>query len=353
MTGVLPVTLNGSTTRITSRHTSDAGNEKAFEYLKNRLLEYGYTPVTDPFSANGKNIYAIKTGTRYPDRAYLICAHYDAIAVPFNRAQGADDNASGCAAVMEAARLLQDTDVAYTVIFAFWDEEEQGLIGSDAFVQQFDFDQIKMEAVINIDMIGYDHNNDMRTEIHTRPFRYSEELAMRMQQYNTDYQIGLDVEIRNPGTTASDHASFWNAGISSILLIEDAQDFNAYYHTYLDSVGFFNDTFFYRNTQLAIATLLHLSSDTSFRLAVEKNALYPLRCYPNPADEYLVIQDMYAGPFRFELYDITGKLRYSREGTKVSTEERIDLQYINAGTYYYKYLVSENIHTGKIVISGH
>ena len=51
-------------------------------------------------------------------------------------APGADDNASGTAAVIEAARIFTQYDSKYTIIYALWDEEEQGLIGSAYYAHQ-------------------------------------------------------------------------------------------------------------------------------------------------------------------------------------------------------------------------
>ena len=63
----------------------------------------------------------MKTGTKYPYRKYIIGAHYDDIIWPLpglnDTIHGADDNASGVCAVLEAARLLANMNLDYTVIF--------------------------------------------------------------------------------------------------------------------------------------------------------------------------------------------------------------------------------------------
>ena len=67
-------------------------------------------------------------------------------------APGADDNASGTAAVLEAARVLKEFVPEKDVWFALWDGEEAGLRGSRAFTQ-FSSDVDRVVAVINLDMI--------------------------------------------------------------------------------------------------------------------------------------------------------------------------------------------------------
>ena len=306
LTGIEPVLIDGQMRYIGSRHKDQPGNEYAGKYLENRLLEYGYQTSFQYFGTQGENVVGIKEGNAYPNRAFVICAHYDAIAVPFESATGADDNASGCAAVMEAARLLKDSDYPFTLLFLFFDEEEQGLIGSEAFNQQFDFDTYTIEAVFNLDMIAYDDNGDFRAEIHTRPHGNSQELAYKLAALKDTFDIGLDLEIIDPGTTASDHDAFWQHDRTAILLIEDKQDFNRYYHTKFDSMQYFHDSFFYRNTQLAIAGLVWFASNPDQDLAARQTGEARFRLYPNPAKEQVVLDVPETGIW--EIYGLDGKL---------------------------------------------
>ena len=311
LTGLEPVELSNQTRYINSRYKEQPGNEWAAQYLHQRLEQYGYNPVYQNFDAIGQNVYAIKEGNVFPDQAFLICAHYDAIAVPFEQAVGADDNASGCATVLEAARLFHDKTLPYTVIFVFFDEEEQGMIGSYAFNNRFDFDEYTIKAVINIDMIGYDDNLDFKSDIHTRPYAQSNELAYKMVELNDTFSIGLQLNIRNPGTTASDHSPFWENNISAVLLIEDALDFNRYYHTKFDSIQYFNDSFFYKNTQLALGTLGWLAWHEENILGLNKISNNTLKMYPNPGNGKLTIEAKDAGILH--IYNANGLLIEQKE----------------------------------------
>ena len=69
----------------------------------------------------------------YIDDIYIICAHYDSVTT-----YCADDNASSVAAVIEAARILSGECFDFTIVYALWDQEEIGLVGSEyyAFVNQ-------------------------------------------------------------------------------------------------------------------------------------------------------------------------------------------------------------------------
>lgn len=306
LTGIEPVLINGQPQKIYSRYINQTPNVWAGIYLENRLATYGYQTSKQLFAATGENIIGYKEGNLYPNKAFVICAHYDAIAIPYDQAIGADDNASGCAAVMEAARLLKDGDFPFSLYFVFFDEEEQGLVGSNAFQEQFDFDQHEIRAVFNLDMIAYDDNLDNRAEIHTRPYANSIELANKIIGLNDTFNIGLDLIIVNPGTTASDHDAFWQNDKTAILLIEDDKDFNRYYHTKFDSIQYFHDSFFYKNSAFAIAALTWFASDKDNTLSIKSMDEPSLSLYPNPSNGNLTLLHEEAG--MLEIYTLDGKL---------------------------------------------
>ena len=108
LSGVTPALLNGVSDTIKSRYDTNPGNAKAAVYLGQKLQSYGLTPQLQNFTSGGQNVYATQTGVERPGRYYIICAHYDNMpsTVP---APGADDNASGTAGVIEAARVFRGT----------------------------------------------------------------------------------------------------------------------------------------------------------------------------------------------------------------------------------------------------
>lgn len=110
-----------------------------------------------------RNVLA-KIEGKNPNEYVIVGAHYDHLGLDplldgdqiYN---GADDNASGVAAVLQIARAFLATGVQpeRTVIFAFWDGEEKGLLGSEYFVQSCSFVK-QIKGYLNFDMIG--RNND-------------------------------------------------------------------------------------------------------------------------------------------------------------------------------------------------
>jgi hypothetical protein len=106
------------------------------DFCANRLAELGYEVERQAYGT-GVNVIGLRRGTSIPDEQVLLSAHYDHI----KGCAGADDNASGVAAVLEAARLLAAEPRARTLVAACWDEEErraddQSTNGSKAYAQR-------------------------------------------------------------------------------------------------------------------------------------------------------------------------------------------------------------------------
>ena len=137
----------------------------------------GYAPQKHNYTYSGwtgSNLYATKVGTVHPDQMYIISAMLDGR----GGGQAADDDASGVALVLEAARMFAAADVQtdVSVRFLFFDQEEIGLYGSSAYVA----DRRSLQGVenpagsglypeptwlglIQHDMILYDHGVGTRT----------------------------------------------------------------------------------------------------------------------------------------------------------------------------------------------
>ncbi len=253
--------IGGLPYTITTRYYSSASNTKAGQYIYEKFQDYGLNTRYMTFrpATNGMNVIGVKTGTKYPNRQYIICAHYDDVPSS-GLAPGADDNGSGTCAVIEAARLLEPFTFDYTIVFIAFDEEEIGLYGSKAYADTaFLINHDTILGVINLDMIAWDGNNDYKMDIHTNtnsiPFA-----DMVISAYNT-YQPSLVPAKIFSISGGSDHQSFWNRGYKAILAIESTSDFNPYYHTVNDNFQHVNVPYFSSMTKAAIAALLSFAWD--------------------------------------------------------------------------------------------
>lgn len=115
-----------------------------------RLAGLGFAVERHAY-ATGVNVVGVRTGTSEPARRVLVAGHYDHVA----GCDGADDNASGVAGALEAARVLGGADFPRTLVVACWDEEELGLVGSRAYAARARANGDTIDAYFNLEMIGY------------------------------------------------------------------------------------------------------------------------------------------------------------------------------------------------------
>ncbi len=151
------------------RKTGSLGLEKSADYIadffKHQGLQPYYTSYQDIFytqnQQTGINVTALKAGQNplLSKKPVIIGAHYDHIGMikavnADSIANGANDNASGSAAVMQLAQLMANEKTARPIIFVLFDAEEQGLVGSKYFAEQLKNQDITPYVVFNIEMIG-------------------------------------------------------------------------------------------------------------------------------------------------------------------------------------------------------
>ena len=282
LTGLLPI--EGQTV-LNSRVSGTVGNTLTANFIKQKLTQWGVPFDTVNFGSTGTNIIAKIPGRR-TDKVILIGAHYDAVGSSTNFNffyPGADDNASGTAAVLEAVRVCAQQQFPVSLEFAFWDEEEQGLLGSKASVLEY---MHKLAAYINLDMIAWSPNNDSVAEIHTTTSGYSVELANKVVNIASLYAIPLNPVIMNPGDPNTDHGAFWQYNLTAVGINEiyNGPKMNPNWHRLTDSLSTFNLKYFYDMSHFATTTFLHLAMDTSTLIGVNDLQVNNnmLAVYPNP-----------------------------------------------------------------------
>ncbi|MBV6405426.1 MAG: M20/M25/M40 family metallo-hydrolase [Flavobacteriales bacterium] len=313
ITGEVPVDVGNGPVTIVSRHKTAAGNAIAADHLQQRLAAWGYAPTVQTFGGGtGENVLAVKTGLVHPGRKVILCAHYDAMPGGPVAAPAADDDGSGTAAVLEAARVFASMDFERTVVFAFWDEEEQGLVGSEHFAGVAAANDDSIAAVVNMDAIAYDGNGDGLMRIHARAVANSLAIKDTALLVNGLYGLGANIAVNTPGALYSDHASFWAEDFGAILVIEDFDnDPNPQYHTPNDRLQFLDLPYYEQLAKLSLATAAHmaipLGSGTGVAAATVPRA--GLRVWPVPCDGTVNVHvgDASSGPWRIELLDPTGR----------------------------------------------
>jgi hypothetical protein len=272
LTGDTSTIVNGQTVTIISRYWEHPANLTAARYIYEKFQSYGLQPRYDSVTTTCVNVLAKKTGTKHPYQYIIIGGHYDNIVSYFpqpDTIHGADDNASGVCAVLEAARILNQYDWDYSLIFAAWDEEEWGLTGSNAYANNSHIHNDTIINVINVDMISWDGNNDFVHEIitNTRSIKYAN-IAFSSDKI---YVSELIPFIYVASTGGSDYYSFWKKGYNAIGFFESSNDHNPYYHTVFDNYSHVNPEYFYKMVKAVIASIVIIDKD--YILNIEHNKL--------------------------------------------------------------------------------
>ena len=190
------------------------------------------------------NVVAELPGTTHPEEIVLVGAHFDAFY------QGADDNASGVAALLELARVFSAHRFERTVRFVGFDMEELGLAGSTHYVDVAGSE--RLEAALVFDSIGYyDSAPGSQRSIPGVPSPdtgdfvavigndTSSQLAAELHALNTRLGLMKTATVLGPGQGASpltgellrsDHTPFWLTGGKALFLTDTADFRNPHYH---------------------------------------------------------------------------------------------------------------------------
>ncbi|MBI5403095.1 MAG: M28 family peptidase [Ignavibacteriae bacterium] len=267
LSGDTVIAINNAPYRIYSRHANSPANQMAAQYILEKFQSFGIPARLQYNNAHNVNVIARKTGYENPNLKIIIGAHYDNIRSglgPLDTMKGSDDNGSGVAAVLEAARLLANYNSKFTIEFIAFDEEEIGLLGAYGYADSCYHDTSSwVLGVFNMDMIAWDGNNDGLIRIMTsQGCDFLADMLIRSYQL---YNINL-TPIKAFNAAGSDHLAFWSYGIGAITSIEPVGDFNPYYHSLGDIFGVFNMNFFRNNARANLAAVLSLANELIYSI---------------------------------------------------------------------------------------
>ncbi len=255
--------VGGNPVKILSRKTTSPFNPVAAQYIYEKFVSFGLNTRYQANNSTCINVVATKTGTKYPNKQFLIFAHYDNYSRnSVDTIPGADDNASGICGVLEAARILANYPTNYTIKFIAFDEEEDWMIGSYAYADSAYARGDSIMAIINLDMIGFDPLNTGRYRVNTN--NISVHLSSCYMNLCEIYHLNLIPYELLSETTASDNLPFWEKGYKGLFLIE--HNFNTYYHTLSETFDKLNLGFMTNNIKAALISLV--AWDRDFMLSV-------------------------------------------------------------------------------------
>ena len=248
-------TLQDFQTRYASTTNCEAAGEALFSsFSALGLDDVHFESFTFSGSYTSRNVVAEKTGETYPNDVYIICSHYDSTSPSrLTLAPGADDNASGTAAVLEAARVLAPYPLDYTVRFIAFSAEEWGLWGSRAYAAiARGGGRGEIHGVINLDMIGY--ADAMPEDLQIIVNGNSTWLADLFLAAGAHYGVIGGTRTVDASFVYSDHSPFWDNGYPALLAIEDNPLTNPYYHRTTDTLDTLNIDFFTSATRASVGS---------------------------------------------------------------------------------------------------
>ena len=268
LSGENPVIVESAPYTIATRYTgSGVPLQKATQYAFEQLQAMGLTASFQNWtyaSYAGRNVVGELPGASLPEEILLITAHLDSMPST-GLAPGADDNASGCAALLTVANIMSRYRFQRTIRFVFFTGEEQGLLGSAKYAET----QVgqTIVAILNMDMIAYSTQSAPVQRLHTRgPHNPGYEADLAIAGTFVDVVNGYGIAgslqpvITSDGESASDHSSFWDKGFAAILVIEDHQnDFNPYYHSNSDKPQYLNPAYLTAHAKASLGTVAHLA----------------------------------------------------------------------------------------------
>lgn len=251
---------------LQGREGGSAGGHAASAYLVQQLRRQGLTPAAaeqqfvQEFAGGMRNILASVPGRdeRLRDEIVIVCAHFDHVGfgTPRNSRgpigyihNGADDNASGVASLLEVVEAVRSLPQPprRTLLFAFWDGEEKGLLGSKHWIASPTRPLKQVKLVINSDMIGR-----LRPEgVEVCGARTACGLRRLISDANTTAPR-LRLDFTWDMRADSDHHPFFAAGIPALMLHTGKHDD---YHRPSDDADKLN----YAGTQQLARLMLLLS----------------------------------------------------------------------------------------------
>lgn len=252
----------------------------ASAYIQARFAELGYTVIIDPVQTS-ENLIVRKEGAEGLGRRFVVGAHFDSV----TGSPGADDNATGVAALIEIARVLEGYTPNDTIEIVAYALEEFGKPGSNQHASALAEAQVDLIGMISMDMIGFTCQTpgcqtpfaDVPNCIDLEPeggtvgdFIFAgtkSGTSFMIEQFGAaaaEYVPGLAVTTASVSPLCdtqgefnrSDHEAFWSRDMPAMVLTDSAEARNANYHQPGDTIETLDMDFVRDVTRAVTATVL-------------------------------------------------------------------------------------------------
>jgi hypothetical protein len=260
--------LQGMDTRFA---LADNRKQIAFK-IRDRFKKIGYSDASvdsfwvsktwrsQNYSLWQYNIMSELRGSLYPDSVMIIGAHFDDILStgdPFSGAPGANDNASGVAAMIEIARVMKvmNYSPSISIQFVAFGAEELGLLGSADFASKLAFSGRPVKIMINNDMIACETNSDrLNWAVKIMYYKNAKDLSASAEKITVKY-TDLTPHLDTMYYKYSDSYSFYLHGFKPVFFYSNSPDNN--YHTINDLVANYNFDYCKEVASISCALLVY------------------------------------------------------------------------------------------------
>jgi hypothetical protein len=252
LSGAIPVQIGGMDVTIPERNSAP-NRALARQFLAAEYQALGFT-VTEHTYASGTNLIASRAGA--DSKFLIVSAHYDSIR---DTVAGADDDGSGVIAGLATAKALQGCQLDHGLRILAFDEEEDGLVGSKAYVSQLQSSGGIADLIgdVQLEMLGYHTKQDggfllvdCRSQEGDRP----ESKFLNDAVLNAIARGRLPLEPHDSCTGSSDHSPFWTAGAPAVVFSQEfffsGADSTPCYHKDCDKIDQINFDYFTKLTML-------------------------------------------------------------------------------------------------------
>jgi Zn-dependent M28 family amino/carboxypeptidase len=252
------------------REAGKPGGARARAYVVRRFNETGVAPLWSSFEqefelpskgGKGVNLVGHVRGAKYPERLIVVTAHYDHLGVRGGQVyNGADDNASGVAVLLQlAAHFGGAARPEHSIVFAALDAEELGLLGAHALVRKLRAEKRDVTLDVNLDMVGHSERGELHVAgtYHTPTLRPVLERVAAVAPVKLLLGHDRPEQGQDDWTSQSDQYPFHQAGIPFLYFgVEDHKD----YHRPSDDFETITADFFVRAAQTILDSLKALDA---------------------------------------------------------------------------------------------
>lgn len=260
---------------MAGRKAGTAGGVKAREYVARRFRESGlkfyaasplqaftFTEGKAKVEQQGANVVGYLKGKTFPDSYIVVTAHYDHVGVRNGEIyNGADDNASGTAALFAMGKYFSKHRPLHSIIFVAFDDEEGSGSGARKFVSEPPVDIRSMLLNVNLDMVSRNDRNELYAAgTYHYPF-LKPSLEKVLARAAVKLLLGHDSPDLPPQqnwTAQSDHIAFHRAKVPFIYFgVEDHKD----YHKPTDDFANINQGFYVRAVETILEAVKAFDAD--------------------------------------------------------------------------------------------